>query len=79
MQKLAGSSLRMNRAISNVARIGELSLRDAVKMATVNPARLVGLDSGLKPGAPANIVVFRKTDPIQIEAVYLDGELVFAA
>jgi len=76
-QKLAGSSLRMNRAISNVARIGGLQLRDAVQMATTNPARLLGMSSGLKQGAPADIVVFREGDPLQIEAVYLDGEKVY--
>jgi N-acetylglucosamine-6-phosphate deacetylase len=75
-QKLAGSSLRMNRAISNVARIGKLCLRDAVQMATANPARLIGFDAGLHPGAPADFVVFRATDPIQIEAVYFEGERV---
>lgn len=68
-QKLAGSSLRMNRAISNVRRIAGLTLRDAVQMATENPARLIGLKS-------ADIVVFRDTGPLQIEAVYLDGEKV---
>ncbi len=69
-QKLAGSALRMNRAISNVARIAGVTLRDAVKMATTNPARLIGIS------IPNDIVVFRNGDPIQIEAVYLDGERV---
>jgi N-acetylglucosamine-6-phosphate deacetylase len=76
-QKLAGSSLRMNRAISNAARIGNVSLRDAVQMATANPARLIGLNAGLRPGAPADFVAFRATEPIQIEAVYFEGEQVF--
>jgi N-acetylglucosamine-6-phosphate deacetylase len=67
-QKLAGSSLRMNRAISNAARIGGLELREAIQMATENPAGLIGLK------APADAVVFRNTDPLQIEAVYLEGE-----
>jgi N-acetylglucosamine-6-phosphate deacetylase len=76
-QKLAGSSLRMNRAISNVARLAHLNLRDAVQMATANPARLIGMDAGLQPGAPADIVLFRDADLLQIEAVYLDGEQVY--
>ena len=76
--KLAGSSLRMNRAIANVMRIGGVSLRDAVQMASVNPAKLIGLDSGLWPGAPADFVMFRIADPLQIVAVYLDGERVYS-
>lgn len=41
--RLAGSSLRMDHAISNVMRIAGVSLEDAVEMASVNPARIVGL------------------------------------
>src|SRR3954454_21022268 len=36
--RLAGSALRMDRAISNAVRLGHLSLREAIAMATVNPA-----------------------------------------
>ena len=41
--RLAGSSLRMDHAISNVMRIADVSLEDAVVMATTNPARLLGI------------------------------------
>jgi N-acetylglucosamine-6-phosphate deacetylase len=77
--KLAGSALRMNRAISNLIRIGKLPLRDAVETATTNPARLIHLEGrtrGLAAGERADLVVFRQTPAIEIEAVYLDGELV---
>ncbi len=40
--RLAGSSLRMDDAISNVMRVG-VSLEDAVTMATVNPGRVIGI------------------------------------
>ncbi len=76
--KLAGSSLRMNRAISNVVRIGGVTLQHALQMATVNPAGIIGLESGLHRGAPADIVVFKIADPIQIESVYLRGQLVYS-
>jgi N-acetylglucosamine-6-phosphate deacetylase len=84
-QKLAGSSLRMNRAIANLARIGGVSLGDAIRAATVNPARLLGLEGrtrGLTAGERGDVVVFRMETPptaktvsatIAIEAVYLDG------
>ena len=43
--RLAGSSLRMDRAIENVIRIAGVSLADAVAMATRNPARLMGMEA----------------------------------
>jgi N-acetylglucosamine-6-phosphate deacetylase len=78
-RKLAGSALRMNNAIANLVRIGRLSLRDAIRTATVNPARLIGLPGrtrGLKIGDRGDLVVFRQTPALAIEAVYLDGTLV---
>jgi N-acetylglucosamine-6-phosphate deacetylase len=75
-QKLAGSALRMNRAIANVVRNGDLSLAGALQAATTNPARLIHLEGrtkGLESGERGDLVVFRKTAEIAIEAVYLDG------
>lgn len=75
--KLAGSALRMNHALANLMRITNTSLPDAIRMATINPARLIHLDgrtNGLAPGDRADLVVFRNTAPLKIEAVYLDGE-----
>jgi N-acetylglucosamine-6-phosphate deacetylase len=75
-QRLAGSALRMNRAIANLVRIGDVSLRDAVTTATVNPARVIGLEGrmrGLFDGERGDVVVFRDTPELPIEAVYLDG------
>jgi N-acetylglucosamine-6-phosphate deacetylase len=75
-QKLAGSALRMNDAIANVVCIGGVSLRDAIRTVTINPARLIGLEGrgeGLKTGERGDVVVFRQTDTLTVEAVYLDG------
>ncbi len=80
--KLAGSALRMDRAITNLMRIGKLTLRDAVRTATTNPAQLLGLPgrtNGLAFGERADLVLFRQSPGIEIEAVYLDGELVTPA
>jgi N-acetylglucosamine-6-phosphate deacetylase len=58
--KLAGSVLTMDRAVRNVTEFAGWSLRDAVRTATLNPARVVGLDERcglLTPGAEANFVV----------------------
>jgi N-acetylglucosamine-6-phosphate deacetylase len=75
--KLAGSSLRMDAAIMNLMRIGRVPLRDAVQAATTNPAQLLGLPGrtkGLAAGERADLVFFRQSRTIEIEAVYLDGE-----
>jgi N-acetylglucosamine-6-phosphate deacetylase len=83
-QKLAGSALRMNVAVGNLMSIGGVSLRDAIRTATVNPARVIGLEGrreGLKAGERGDVVVFRVEAPVAkttsgtlaVEAVYLDG------
>jgi N-acetylglucosamine-6-phosphate deacetylase len=57
--KLAGSVLTMDRAIRNITEFAGWSLPDAVRAATLNPARVVGLHQCgiLAPGAEANLVV----------------------
>jgi N-acetylglucosamine-6-phosphate deacetylase len=58
--KLAGSTLTMDRAVRNVTEFSSWSLRDAVRAATLNPARAVGLAQQhgiLAPGVEANFVV----------------------
>lgn len=75
MQRLAGSSLRMNRAVANFMRIAGVGLSDAIRAATINPARLIGLagrGEGLKGGERGDVVVLR--EDLSIEAVYVDGE-----
>ncbi len=47
--RLAGSALRMDYAVGNAVRLGGVSLRDAIAMATVNPAR-VGRINGRRRG-----------------------------
>jgi len=61
-EKLAGSALRMNRAVANLMRIGGVSLRDAIRTVTTNPAQLIGLEGrarGLTSGERGDVVVFR--------------------
>ena len=71
-QKLAGSALRMNRAISNLAHIARVPLADAVVAATLNPARIIGLTRGLVRDHTADLVVFNSS--LEIRCVFLDGE-----
>jgi N-acetylglucosamine-6-phosphate deacetylase len=81
--RLAGSSLRMDVAISNVMRIAGLSLTAAIAMATVNPARvgrIGGRIRGLRSGDRSDVVRFRVDDGrLQVIETYLSGERVFPA
>jgi N-acetylglucosamine-6-phosphate deacetylase len=82
-QRLAGSALRMDRAIGNLMRLAHVSLSDAVRMATVNAAkagRVSGRQLGLAPGDIADLVQFR-FDPqaarIEIGTTWLAGREVY--
>jgi N-acetylglucosamine-6-phosphate deacetylase len=55
----------MDHAIGNAARTGQLRLRDAITMATTNPARvarIAGRQRGLAPGEKADLVKFQWDD-----------------
>ncbi|MBI3695828.1 MAG: N-acetylglucosamine-6-phosphate deacetylase [Acidobacteria bacterium] len=59
---LAGSALRMDRGVENLMRFAGLSLAQALRMATVNPARaarLEGRTGFLQAGDIADLVLFR--------------------
>lgn len=81
--RLAGSSLRMDRGIGNLMRICGLQLREAVTMATLNPAqagRIAGRQQGLVPGERADLVEFdfdEAAQSIRVLRTWMDGELVY--
>jgi N-acetylglucosamine-6-phosphate deacetylase len=65
---LAGSVLTMDRAVRNVTQFAGWSLQDAVRAATLNPARAVGLAQGygvLAPGAEANLVLLNREGEVR--------------
>lgn len=83
--RLAGSALRMDQAIANVMRAAHLGLRDAIALATRNPARVGRISSrqrGLNPGDRADLVRF-EVDPdsgrISVSETFVDGTRVFRA
>jgi N-acetylglucosamine-6-phosphate deacetylase len=81
--RLAGSALLMDRAIGNVIRLAGVSLRDAITMATRNPARAGRIalrQRGLAVGERADLVRFRYDEDaalIEIIETIADGERVF--
>ena len=60
--RLAGSALRIDRALENLMRFSGVSLAEALKTVTVNPARVMGLQGRqefLVPGELADLVLLR--------------------
>lgn len=71
--KLAGSTLTLDRALRNIVALG-VSLAEAVRMLTLNPARLIGMDNtigALAPGASADLVLL--DSDLQIQGVMTRG------
>ncbi len=65
--KLAGSVLTMDRAVRNVMEFAQWDLQQAVRLATMNPARVTGMKSGgsLEAGAPADLVVLSPSGEVR--------------
>ena len=78
--RLAGAALKMHDAIGHAIRLGALSLRDAVTMATTNAARvgcIAGRSLGLQAGERADVVEFDFAEgQLIIRRVWLGGEAV---
>ncbi|MCJ7580265.1 MAG: N-acetylglucosamine-6-phosphate deacetylase [Candidatus Aminicenantes bacterium] len=76
---LAGSVLPLNRAMKNILDWCELSVPEVVKMVTVNPARILGLEDRigcLKEGHQANLVMF--DEEFNIKKTILKGREVYS-
>jgi N-acetylglucosamine-6-phosphate deacetylase len=59
--KLAGSVLTLDRAVRNAMKFAQLSFQDGLRMATLNPARVLSIAHSkgvLRAGADADIAVF---------------------
>lgn len=71
--KLAGSTLTLDRALRNITRLGT-PLADAVRMLTLNPATLLGMEfkkGALRPGADADIVLL--DEALNVAGVWTRG------
>jgi len=73
--KLAGSVLTMDRAVRNVMQFAHWDLQSALRPATLNPARVVGLANRgkLEAGAEADFVVLSPTG--EVRNTIVRGEL----
>jgi N-acetylglucosamine-6-phosphate deacetylase len=63
-QLLAGASRPLGQGVANVMRFAGVSLREAIEMAAVRPAGLLGRPvCRFQPGDPADLVVFDLVAP----------------
>jgi len=77
---LAGSGDHLAHCVAHAAAVGAASLPDALDMAALQPARLLGLPAPLlAPGAPADLLVYRAGGDGELEvlATVRGGELVY--
>lgn len=76
---LAGSTLTMERAVKNFMEFTGCSLPEAVRCATLNPARLLGIDDrkgSLAVGKDADLVIF--DEDFRVHYTILGGKIVYA-
>jgi N-acetylglucosamine-6-phosphate deacetylase len=85
-QLLAGAALPIGVGVANVMRFAGVDLATAIDMATKHPAELLGIaPGGLRPGDPANLVVFQlptsvaasKAPGVELLATLADGEMAY--
>ncbi len=72
---LAGSVLTLNQAVKNAMKFADIDLQDAIKMATLNPAKLLGIHDrkgSIVVGKDADIVIF--DDNLKVRCVIVKGK-----
>ncbi len=77
---LAGSVLTMNLAVRNMHRLVGVPLEGAILMASLNPARIIGLSErkgSLEPGKDADIVVIDQD--VNVWMTLVEGQIRFRA
>jgi N-acetylglucosamine-6-phosphate deacetylase len=73
--RLAGSCLNLNRAVRNMVRLAGASLCEAVRMASLVPARIIGAErkkGSIAVGKDADLVVF--DEDVAVKTVFLRGK-----
>jgi len=74
----AGSTATMNAGVRNLVKLVGVSLQDAVAMATINPAKVLGIDASkgsVAVGKDADIVIF--DEDINVLMTMCEGQIVF--
>lgn len=74
--KLAGSTLTLFGAITNMMRFCQLPLETVLPFATINPAKMVGIDSlcgSIEVGKRCDLLLVRDKEAPSLEAVWTSG------
>lgn len=77
---LAGSTLTMEKAVKNIIELAGASLENASKMASLNPARLLGLDyrkGSIALGKDADLVAV--DDEFNVQFTMVEGKIIYNA
>ena len=77
---LAGSILTLDQAVKHVVDWGLVSAQEAIRMATVNPAKAAGISDvcgSIRAGFSADMALF--THDLTLQATYVAGELAWEA
>ena len=80
---LAGSVLELHEAVANTVRYSDATLAEALRMASANPAELLGLADrfgALVAGRPADLILFRWDEArteLEVLATLVNGEIVY--
>lgn len=73
---LAGSALTLNKAVKNIMKFADIDLQDAIKMVTLNPAKLLGIQDrkgSLQVGKDADLVIF--DDNLKVKYTIIKGNI----
>ena len=75
---LAGSTATMDSGLRTVHKLAGVNLADTLRMASINPARVIGIDDRcgeLIRGKDANIVILG--NDLQVSRTYRKGKLIY--
>jgi N-acetylglucosamine-6-phosphate deacetylase len=75
---LAGSLSRMIDLVRNMTQLADVPLYEAVRMASLTPATIVGIDDhfgSIQPGKAADLVLF--DDRFAVQRVWVAGKVVY--
>ncbi len=78
---LAGAVQPLSKCVGNIMRFTHCSLKDAIQMASTNPARLMGLDhvGEISPGKRADLILFTMDDGVMhIQKTLVAGKAVYS-
>jgi len=84
-QLLAGASRPLGVGVANVMQFAGVPLGEAIAMSSTRPARLIDYEpGGLRPGDPADLVLFElregqlpESEQLEVQATIVAGELVY--